>query len=86
MPLVRGDDGKRLAKRHGDTRLDVYRAKGVRQERVIGLMASWCGLRSREDREEMKLTEFINGFSLATLPKDDVVYNRADERWLLGTS
>lgn len=86
VPLVRGDDGKRLAKRHGDTRLDMYRAKGVRQERVIGLMASWCGLRSREDREEMKLTEFINGFSLATLPKDDVVYNRADERWLLGTS
>src|SRR6185503_12144144 len=39
VPLVRGPDGKRLAKRHGDTRLEHYRGAGVTAERVIGLVA-----------------------------------------------
>lgn len=84
LPLVRGVDGKRLAKRHGDTRLDTYRDRGVRVERVIGLMAAWCGLLPREKPREMTLTEFVAGFSLATLPKHDVIYDHNDEQWLIG--
>src|SRR5262249_9368252 len=39
LPLVRGEDGRRLAKRHGDTRLSRYRAAGVRPEHVLALLA-----------------------------------------------
>jgi glutamyl-tRNA synthetase len=83
LPLVRGSDGKRLAKRHGDTRLDVYRARGVSARRVIGLMASWCGIEPREQRREMDLGEFVERFSLATLSTQDVVYGAEDEAWLM---
>jgi glutamyl-tRNA synthetase len=46
VPLVIGEDGRRLAKRHGDTRLATFRAAGVRSEQIIGLLAWSCGLRA----------------------------------------
>ncbi|MEZ6096349.1 MAG: tRNA glutamyl-Q(34) synthetase GluQRS [Pirellulaceae bacterium] len=46
LPLVQGDDGLRLAKRHCDTRLGQYRDVGVPRERVIGLIAFWSALKS----------------------------------------
>src|SRR5207253_449435 len=43
VPLVVGPDGRRLAKRHGDTRLRALREAGVRPEQVVGLLAWSCG-------------------------------------------
>jgi glutamyl-tRNA synthetase len=43
VPLVVGADGRRLAKRHGDTRLSLLRAAGVAPERLVGLLAWSCG-------------------------------------------
>ncbi|MHC4821551.1 MAG: tRNA glutamyl-Q(34) synthetase GluQRS, partial [Planctomycetota bacterium] len=43
LPLVAGEDGRRLAKRHGDTRIAHYREEGVPARRVIGLLADWSG-------------------------------------------
>jgi glutamyl-tRNA synthetase len=43
VPLVVGPDGRRLAKRHGDTRLSSLRAAGVKPEALIGLLAWSCG-------------------------------------------
>jgi glutamyl-tRNA synthetase len=45
LPLVIGPDGKRLAKRHGDTRLSSYRERGVSAGKVLALLANWCGIR-----------------------------------------
>lgn len=81
LPLVRGSDGRRLAKRHGDTRLDQYRAAGVRRERVIGLVAYWCGLLGSE-RREMEVSEFLERFRLDTMAKVPVVFTMEDEAWL----
>jgi glutamyl-tRNA synthetase len=44
LPLVVGHDGKRLAKRHGDTRLSWYREKGIRAQQIIGWAAYSIGL------------------------------------------
>jgi glutamyl-tRNA synthetase len=35
VPLVLGPDGRRLAKRHGDTRLSMYREQGVAPEKIV---------------------------------------------------
>lgn len=43
VPLVIGPDGRRLAKRHGDTRLVALRSSGVTAEAFIGLLAWSCG-------------------------------------------
>ena len=43
-PLVVGPDGKRLAKRHGESRIAALRRSGVPAERVVEALARWSGL------------------------------------------
>lgn len=43
VPLVVGTDGRRLAKRHGDTRLSALRDHGVKCQDFLGLLAWSCG-------------------------------------------
>ncbi|MBL9076885.1 MAG: tRNA glutamyl-Q(34) synthetase GluQRS [Planctomycetes bacterium] len=47
VPLVVGGDGRRLAKRHGDTSLRHLRARGVTAAAVVGYLAFLCGLGPR---------------------------------------
>ncbi|WP_442483217.1 tRNA glutamyl-Q(34) synthetase GluQRS [Aeoliella sp. SH292] len=83
LPLVRGEDGKRLAKRHGDTRLAHYRTLGVPAERVIGLLAEWCGI---GPREPMTAEELSARFQIERMPAGDVTFLAADDAWLTQTS
>ncbi|MEX2219751.1 MAG: tRNA glutamyl-Q(34) synthetase GluQRS [Phycisphaerales bacterium] len=83
LPLVRGADGRRLAKRHGDTRVEHYRALGVRPERVVGLAAWWSGVGGPNARPtEVSAAEFAAGFGLDTMGRSDVVYRPEDDAWL----
>lgn len=80
IPLVLGHDGKRLAKRHGDTRLDAYRALGVPASRVLALIARWCGM----DRQgAISVREFADGLDLTTIPRGPITFTEEDHRWLL---
>lgn len=80
LPLVRGEDGKRLAKRHGDTRVETYREAGVRAERVLGLIAAWSGFPA--DRTELNAAEFCARFDLRTMPRRDVTFSLEHDAWL----
>lgn len=80
LPLVRGEDGKRLAKRHGDTRLAHYRQRGVSPQRVVGLLAEWCGI---GPRKPMTAATFAQQFNLEGLSHNDVVFRAEDDSWLL---
>ena len=80
LPLVLGEDGKRLAKRHGDSRLLHYREQGVSAERVLGLLGEWCGI---GPRREMSADEFLAVFDLAKLPKEPVIFSPSDDQSLL---
>ena len=82
LPLIRGEDGRRLAKRHGDTRLVRYRQTGVGPERVVGLLAAWSGVLPRRSPEPMTAEEFRDRFDLRTMSPDPVVFDQEDERWL----
>lgn len=44
VPLVIGPDGKRLAKRHGDSRLSLLREQNVAPESLVGTLAASLGL------------------------------------------
>ena len=80
LPLVVGADGRRLAKRHGDTRLATYQRTGVPPERVIGLLGWWSGVSA--GREPMSAAEFCEGFDLASMPRDRVTFTEEDDGWL----
>lgn len=80
LPLVVGTDGRRLAKRHGDTRLACYRDAGVQPERLLALLARWCGI--NDAGSSIALSELQNRFSLANLPRQRIVFDEADDQWL----
>ncbi len=80
LPLVVGPDGRRLAKRHGDTRVSHYRSQGVSAERIVGLLAEWSGL---GPRRELSAAEFRDAFQLERLPRQRVVFTPEDDAWLL---
>ena len=72
VPLVIGTDGRRLAKRHGDTRISFYRQHGCTPERIIGLSAYYCGIIPAP--APMDLGQFIDRFDIATLGPHAVVF------------
>jgi glutamyl-tRNA synthetase len=66
LPLVVGPDGRRLAKRHGDTRLRALRETGVRPEAVLGLLAWSCGW--LDEPAALSARDLVPRFRLATIP------------------
>lgn len=44
VPLVVGPDGRRLAKRHGDTRISAFREVGAKPEEIVGFLAQSLGM------------------------------------------
>jgi glutamyl-tRNA synthetase len=76
VPLVVGPDGRRLAKRHGDTRLATLRDRGVSAERLVGYLAWTCGLRPAP--EACQAMDLLEGFDLSKLPREPLVFEGAE--------
>lgn len=72
VPLVTGPDGKRLAKRHGDTRLATLRANGVPPERLIGALAYSCGWAEKGDT--ISAGELLPLFRWESIPREPFVW------------
>lgn len=79
LPLVTGEDGRRLAKRHGDTRLATYRAAGVGRDRMLALLARWLGIPVADTITPAEIVERID---MARVGRDPIVFTMADDRWL----
>lgn len=75
VPLVVGEDGRRLAKRHGDTRLSALRAAGVPAEKLVGLLAHSCGWIDRP--EPITAKELVPLFKLEAIPREPFVLTTA---------
>ncbi len=76
VPLVVGSDGRRLAKRHGDTRLSSYREQGVSAEKVVGYLA-WT-LKLQDQPTPIRPRELIGRLDWRRLPTVPTVF-REDE-------
>lgn len=82
LPLIVGPDGRRLAKRHGDTRLARYRRAGVPAGRLLGLLGYWSGL--IETRRPATMAELLDRFDPGLIPPRQIVFAPADNAFLLG--
>lgn len=80
VPLVIGEDGRRLAKRHGDSRIDRYRQADVSAERILGLIAEWCGMGARR---EISRDGFLKQFQIDAVPTSAIIFNQDDDNWLM---
>jgi len=65
VPLVVGEDGLRLAKRHGDSSLRHIRERGVGGEEVLGYLAYLCGFRPKGSR--CLAADLLRDFDLSKL-------------------
>ncbi len=72
VPLVVGPDGRRLAKRHGDTRIATLRDEGASAERLVGFLAQTCGL--RPTAAPCVARELLDDFNLAKLSRTPLVF------------
>jgi len=73
VPLVVGPDGRRLAKRHGDTRLATYRAAGIAAGDILALLAHWCGIATKA--RPTKAADLLGSFDMAKLPATPIVFD-----------
>jgi glutamyl-tRNA synthetase len=80
LPLVVGTDGRRLAKRHGDTRLSHYREQGVSSGRVLSLLSRWCGIVDADD--SMSALELVERFRLDAVPRSRIIFTADDNAFL----
>ncbi|MBO5941301.1 MAG: tRNA glutamyl-Q(34) synthetase GluQRS [Kiritimatiellae bacterium] len=73
VPLVVGQDGRRLAKRHGDTRIASFRERGVSAENIIGYIAHSLGIVSQV--KPVKLYDLVDIFDEFKIPPKPLVYD-----------
>lgn len=73
VPLVVGPDGKRLAKRHGDTRVSAFLAAGAAPDQIVGALAASCGWIPGGERVSLRgLLDILGGRDiLATIPREN---------------
>jgi glutamyl-tRNA synthetase len=83
VPLVVGPDGRRLAKRHGDTRIATLRDEGVPAERLVGFLAWTCGLHATA--APCSARELLDDFDWAKVPRSPLVFTDEMQRWLWST-
>ena len=79
-PLVVGVDGRRLAKRHGDSRLSYYRSIGVPPSRIVALLGKWLGI--TDIRKDVKAADLVGRFQPDTLPSGPITFTADDDAWL----
>ncbi len=65
LPVATDEEGKRLSKRSGSLTLESLFGRGVRRERILGLLGFWCGW--AEFREELPLNELLRRYRPHTL-------------------
>lgn len=80
VPMILGDDGKRLSKRHGAVGVMEYFEAGYLPEAVLNYLVrlGW----SHGDQEIFSLEEMINLFSLDGLNKSAASFNTEKLNWI----
>ena len=83
LPMVMGQDGKKLSKRHGATSIDEFRRQGYLPEALINYVAL-LGASYEEGKDIYTLTELAERFSLDKLNKAPAIFDYKKLEWYNG--
>jgi len=83
LPMVMGQDGKKLSKRHGATSIDEFRRQGYLPEALLNYVAL-LGASYEEGKEIYTLEELAARFSLEKLNKAPAVFDYKKLEWYNG--
>ena len=80
LPMILGDDGKRLSKRHGAVGVMQYFEDGYLAEALLNYLVrlGW----SHGDQELFSISEMIEYFSLDDINKSASIFNTEKLKWL----
>ena len=80
LPLVVGEDGRRLAKRHGDSRISCLKRNRVSPKKILGWLGWSCGFCQKG--VELELKDLLELFNLELIPRGKVVVGSSDLKYL----
>jgi len=83
LPLILGEDGKRLSKRHGATSVEHFRDKGYLPGAVINYLAL-LGWNPGDDREVFTANELATEFTLERVNQANPKFDLEKLSWLNG--
>ena len=83
LPLILGEDKKRLSKRHGATSVLEYREQGYLPEAVFNFLAL-LGWSPGDDRQKMSREEMIEAFGFSGVGISPAVFGLRKLEWLNG--
>ncbi len=80
VPMILGDDGARLSKRHGAVSVMQYREQGILPEALLNYLVrlGW----SHEDKEHFTVDEMIEFFDIEDVNKAPSAFNTEKLLWL----
>ena len=83
IPMILGEDGSRLSKRHGATSVTEYRDKGYLSHALVNFL-SLLGWSPGNDQEIISITEMIEKFTLKRVNKTSAQFNNTKLDWMNG--
>ncbi|MEI7818842.1 MAG: glutamate--tRNA ligase [bacterium] len=83
LPVILGDDGAKLSKRHGDTDALQYREKGFLPEVMLNFLAL-LGWNDGTEKEIFSIDEMMASFSLDRVQKSPAKFDLERLKWLNG--
>ena len=80
IPLIHGEDGKKMSKRHGATTTGEYKDNGFMQKAILNFLSrlSW----SLGDKEVFSMEEAIENFDIKNVSKGSAVFDNTKLEWL----
>lgn len=87
IPMILGEDGQRLSKRHGATSIGQYRELGYLPEAMINylVLRGWSPEEAATTGEEIySLEELVERFSLERVTKNPAGFDPAKLNWMNG--
>lgn len=83
LPVINGEDGKKLSKRTGDTNTLDYRDKGYLPEALLNFLAL-LGWNDGSQQEVYELTELVEKFDLSGVGSSPAVFDQRRLDWMDG--
>jgi glutamyl-tRNA synthetase len=83
VPLILGEDKKRLSKRHGATSVTEYRRQGYLPDAMVNFLAL-LGWSPGDDRELLSRDELVASFALEGISGGNAVFNTEKLDWMNG--
>jgi len=83
IPMILGEDGSRLSKRHGAASVTEYRDRGYLPHALVNFLAL-LGWSPGDDREIMSIQEMIEDFTLKRVNKTSAQFDSTKLDWMSG--